>query len=82
MSNCLIMFFCVCVLLVIRSTVVKAGPGYFLGINCLIGRAAQPVRYLPEATTVLAHRVFSMLRLSLTGGSPSSCSSLDDKYTE
>lgn len=31
----------------------------------------------PEATTVLAHSVFSMLRLSFTGGSPSSC----DKHT-
>lgn len=49
-----------------------AGPGY-LDINSFID--APPVRYLPEAITVLAHRVFSMLRLSLTGGSPSSCNS-------
>lgn len=60
----------------------KAGPGYFLIISCLVNRAAPSVTYLPEATTVLAHRVFSMLRLSLTGGSPSSCNNWDDKHTE
>ncbi len=57
----------------VSSTVATAGASYFLGISCLIGRAATSITYLPEAITVLAHRVFSMLRLSLTGGSPSSC---------
>lgn len=36
--------------------------------NCII----YVLLLLPEAMTVLAHSVFSMLRLSLTGGSPSS----------
>lgn len=60
----------------------KVGPGNFLGISALVYGAAPTVTYLPEATTVLAHRVFSMLRLSLTGGSPSSWNSWDNKYTE
>lgn len=40
------------------------------------------VSRLPEATTVLAHKVFSMLRLSLTGGSPSSWKRWQNKYTD
>lgn len=36
--------------------------------------ANERTRFIPDATMVLAHSVFSMLRLSWTGGSQSSCS--------
>lgn len=48
------------------------GPTKPMGFSSLLSKSVPTVTYLPEATTVLAHRVFSMLRLSFTGGSPSS----------
>lgn len=58
---------------------VKYWRDYVCGLTS--GQISNNISRLPEATTVLAHKVFSMLRLSLTGGSPSSWKEWQNKYT-